>query len=94
MYGSFSSLMFLTGVLFNRFAETFDLNEPDPVAHKHTPYVVILIKMAEEWTKAHGGSLPSTREEKKEFKVWLVTILFVRFLWLSINVIYLWPWTF
>ncbi|XP_044466968.1 NEDD8-activating enzyme E1 regulatory subunit AXR1 isoform X2 [Mangifera indica] len=51
-----------------KFAETFDLNEPDPVAHKHTPYVVILIKMAEEWTKAHGGSLPSTREEKKEFK--------------------------
>ncbi|KAJ0051477.1 hypothetical protein Pint_02033 [Pistacia integerrima] len=51
-----------------KFAETFDLNVPDPVAHKHTPYVVILIKMAEEWTKAHGGSLPSTREEKKEFK--------------------------
>ncbi|KAI5565578.1 hypothetical protein BDE02_14G131500 [Populus trichocarpa] len=51
-----------------RFAETIDLNVTDPVAHKHTPYVVILVKIAEEWTKAHGGALPSTRDEKKEFK--------------------------
>lgn len=54
---------------YDRFAETIDLNAPDPVAHKHTPYVVILVKMAEEWAKSHGGSLPSSREEKKAFKV-------------------------
>ncbi|XP_021893761.1 NEDD8-activating enzyme E1 regulatory subunit AXR1-like isoform X2 [Carica papaya] len=51
-----------------RFADSIDLNVTDPIAHKHTPYVVILVKMAEEWTKNHSGSLPSTREEKKEFK--------------------------
>ncbi|KAJ6680451.1 NEDD8-ACTIVATING ENZYME E1 REGULATORY SUBUNIT [Salix purpurea] len=51
-----------------RFAETIDLNVTDPVAHKHTPYVVILVKIVEEWTKAHSGALPSTRDEKKEFK--------------------------
>jgi len=51
-----------------RFAETIDLNTPDPVVHKHTPYVVILVKMADEWAQTHGGRLPSTREEKKEFK--------------------------
>ncbi|KAK6134716.1 hypothetical protein DH2020_031542 [Rehmannia glutinosa] len=51
-----------------RFAETIDLDTPDPVVHKHTPYVIILIKMAEEWTKTHDGNLPSTREEKKVFK--------------------------
>jgi hypothetical protein len=51
------------------FAEGFDLNVQDPVAHKHIPYVVILVKMADEWSKSHGGRLPSTREEKKEFKV-------------------------
>ncbi|KAG5545562.1 hypothetical protein RHGRI_017908 [Rhododendron griersonianum] len=50
------------------FAETIDLNVPDPVVHKHTPYVVILVKMAAEWAQTHGGRLPSTREEKKEFK--------------------------
>ncbi|WJZ99313.1 hypothetical protein VitviT2T_017767 [Vitis vinifera] len=50
------------------FAETIDLNVSDPVVHKHTPYVVILVKMAEQWTKSHDGKLPSTREEKKEFK--------------------------
>ncbi|KAG5231962.1 auxin resistant family protein [Salix suchowensis] len=53
-----------------RFAETIDLNMTDPVAHKHTPYVVILVKIVEEWTKAHSGALPSTRDEKKEFKVY------------------------
>ncbi|KAG5047576.1 NEDD8-activating enzyme E1 regulatory subunit AXR1-like [Glycine soja] len=51
-----------------RFADDIDLNVQDPVAHKHIPYVVILVKMADEWAKSHGGRLPSTREEKKEFK--------------------------
>ncbi|XP_062153172.1 NEDD8-activating enzyme E1 regulatory subunit AXR1-like [Alnus glutinosa] len=51
-----------------RFAESIDLDAQDVVVHKHTPYVVILVKVAEQWTKSHGGSLPSTREEKKEFK--------------------------
>ncbi|KAJ8620915.1 hypothetical protein MRB53_029444 [Persea americana] len=51
-----------------QFSETIDLNVTDPVVHKHTPYVVILVKMAEEWAKTHSGCLPSTREEKKEFK--------------------------
>ncbi|KAK6242523.1 hypothetical protein SCA6_007912 [Theobroma cacao] len=50
------------------FAEAIDLNVQDLVAHKHIPYVVILVKMADEWIKSHGGSLPSTREEKREFK--------------------------
>ncbi|XP_050248017.1 NEDD8-activating enzyme E1 regulatory subunit AXR1-like isoform X1 [Quercus robur] len=50
------------------FAESIDIDAQDPVALKHTPYVVLLIKMAEQWVKSHGGSLPSTREEKKEFK--------------------------
>uniref|UniRef100_A0A7C9F6E0 NEDD8-activating enzyme E1 regulatory subunit n=1 Tax=Opuntia streptacantha TaxID=393608 RepID=A0A7C9F6E0_OPUST len=50
------------------FAESIDVNVSDPVAHKHIPYVVILLKMATEWAQNHGGALPSTREEKKEFK--------------------------
>ncbi|XP_010543012.1 PREDICTED: NEDD8-activating enzyme E1 regulatory subunit AXR1 isoform X2 [Tarenaya hassleriana] len=51
-----------------RFVETSDLNVPDPIVHKHIPYVVILVKLADEWAQTHGGNLPSTREEKKEFK--------------------------
>lgn len=50
------------------FTETIDLNVQDPVAHKHIPYVIILVKMAHEWAEGHGGALPSTREEKREFK--------------------------
>ncbi|XP_021774138.1 NEDD8-activating enzyme E1 regulatory subunit AXR1-like isoform X2 [Chenopodium quinoa] len=51
-----------------RFVESIDINVQDPVSHKHIPYVVILVKVAEEWAQSHGGALPSTREEKKEFK--------------------------
>ncbi|KAL9273000.1 NEDD8-activating enzyme E1 regulatory subunit AXR1-like protein, partial [Drosera capensis] len=51
-----------------RFADSIDLSTHDRVAHKHIPYVVILIKMAEEWAQSHNGSFPSTREEKKAFK--------------------------
>ncbi|GMJ13408.1 AUXIN RESISTANT 1 [Hibiscus trionum] len=50
------------------FAEAIDLNVQDPVAHKHIPYVVILVKMVDEWKTGHEGTLPSTREEKREFK--------------------------
>ncbi|KAI4334092.1 hypothetical protein L6164_018824 [Bauhinia variegata] len=61
-----------------RFAEGFDLNVQDPVVHKHIPYVVILVKMADEWAKSHGGRFPSTREEKKEFKELLKAGMFAQ----------------
>lgn len=51
-----------------KFANSIDLTVTDPVVHKHIPYVVILIKLAEKWAEAHGGCLPSTRQEKKDFK--------------------------
>ncbi|KAL0916902.1 hypothetical protein M5K25_014455 [Dendrobium thyrsiflorum] len=50
------------------FAKTMDLNVTDPVVHKHIPYIVILIHIAEKWADGHGGCLPITRQEKKEFK--------------------------
>ena len=76
---------------YDRFAESVDLKVPDPVAHKHTPYVVILVKMAEEWAKAHGGALPSTRDEKEEFKVYNLVYKSTSntvFLFLPVNGIY------
>ncbi|KAG6407002.1 hypothetical protein SASPL_129982 [Salvia splendens] len=51
-----------------RYAESIDLDTADPIAHKHIPYVIILIKMTEEWAKTHNGKLPSTRDEKRVFK--------------------------
>lgn len=52
-----------------RYANTFDLNVKDAVVHKHIPYIIILINIAEEWANSHGGNLPSTRQEKRDFKV-------------------------
>ncbi|KAI3783240.1 hypothetical protein L1987_42316 [Smallanthus sonchifolius] len=51
-----------------KFTENIDLDTSDTVVHKHIPYILILVKIAEEWAKSHGGRLPSSREEKKEFK--------------------------
>ncbi|KAK9070049.1 hypothetical protein SSX86_010448 [Deinandra increscens subsp. villosa] len=51
-----------------KFTENIDLDTSDPVVHKHIPYILILVKIAEEWAKNHGGRLPSSREDKKEFK--------------------------
>ncbi|KAK9151763.1 hypothetical protein Syun_010072 [Stephania yunnanensis] len=51
-----------------RFAESIDLNTTDPVVHKHIPYVVVLVKIADDWAQAHSGRFPSSREEKRAFK--------------------------
>lgn len=56
-------------LMFFRFAKSIDINDKDPVVHKHTPYIVILVRLAEKWADAHDGRLPSTRQEKNEFKV-------------------------
>nr|XP_029120897.1 NEDD8-activating enzyme E1 regulatory subunit AXR1 isoform X2 [Elaeis guineensis] len=55
-----------------QFAKTIDLSVTDPVVHKHTPYIVILVRLAEKWADAHDGCLPSTRQEKKEFKMKII----------------------
>lgn len=55
--------------MLRRFAKSIDINDKDPVVHKHTPYIVILVRLAEKWADAHDGNMPSTRQEKKEFKV-------------------------
>ncbi|RLN42555.1 NEDD8-activating enzyme E1 regulatory subunit-like isoform X1 [Panicum miliaceum] len=51
-----------------QFAKSIDISDKDPVVHKHTPYIVILVRLAEKWADSHDGNLPSTRQEKKEFK--------------------------
>lgn len=72
--GIYTSLLFYLKydnlyLITYRFSDTIDLSTADPVVHKHTPYVFILIKIADEWAKTHDGNLPSTRDEKKVFKV-------------------------
>ncbi|VAI24155.1 unnamed protein product [Triticum turgidum subsp. durum] len=51
-----------------QFAKSIDICDKDAVVHKHTPYIVILVGLAEKWADAHDGQLPSTRQEKREFK--------------------------
>lgn len=51
-----------------RFVDGFNISIEDPVVHKNIPYVVILIKLAEEWKHMHNGLPPVTRDEQKQFK--------------------------
>ncbi|XP_057869389.2 NEDD8-activating enzyme E1 regulatory subunit AXL isoform X2 [Cryptomeria japonica] len=50
-----------------RFVDGFNIHIEDPVIHKNIPYVVILVKLAEEWKHMHNGLLPVKREEQKQF---------------------------
>ncbi|KAI0759401.1 hypothetical protein BD413DRAFT_274780 [Trametes elegans] len=49
-------------------ARNLDLQNMDPTAHSHLPFVVILVRVVDEWRKSHDGKLPKTAAEKKEFK--------------------------
>ncbi|KAJ2923585.1 hypothetical protein H1R20_g13506, partial [Candolleomyces eurysporus] len=45
-----------------------DFENLDVTDHGHVPYVFILVRVLEEWKKAHDGNPPRTAAEKKEFK--------------------------
>ncbi|CDO73930.1 hypothetical protein BN946_scf185016.g87 [Trametes cinnabarina] len=49
-------------------ARGLDLQNMDPTTHGHIPFVVILVKLVDEWRQSHDGNLPKTAEEKREFK--------------------------
>ncbi|KAI0368507.1 hypothetical protein BV20DRAFT_969136 [Pilatotrama ljubarskyi] len=49
-------------------ARSLDLQNMDPTTHGHIPFVVILVRLVDEWRKSHDGNLPKTAAEKKEFK--------------------------
>ncbi|KZV83526.1 hypothetical protein EXIGLDRAFT_842890 [Exidia glandulosa HHB12029] len=49
-------------------AMSLDFANMDLVEFEHVPYVVILVRVLEEWKKAHGGQAPKTADERKAFK--------------------------
>lgn len=50
-----------------QYIDQFSFQELDSQAHGHVPFAVILLKIVQQWKKEFG-KLPSTREEKNEFK--------------------------
>lgn len=53
-------------IVLCRYVDEFDIDTPDNNIHKHIPFAVLLIKIAEDWKKAHDGKLPTN---VREFKV-------------------------
>ncbi|KAG6332127.1 hypothetical protein ID866_6964 [Astraeus odoratus] len=49
-------------------ALSIDFASLDPTEHGHIPYVVILVRVLEDWKKSHDGNLPKTSAERQEFK--------------------------
>ncbi|KAI0666364.1 hypothetical protein C8Q78DRAFT_1059113 [Trametes maxima] len=49
-------------------ARSIDWKSIDPTDHGHLPFVVILVRLVDEWRKSHDGNLPKTMAEKKDFK--------------------------
>jgi len=41
------------------YVDEFDIDTQDHNIHKHIPFAVLLIKIAEDWKNAHGGKLPA-----------------------------------
>ncbi|KAF9043093.1 hypothetical protein BJ165DRAFT_1348611 [Panaeolus papilionaceus] len=50
------------------YATTLDFENMDVTDHGHIPYVIILVRVLEDWKKSHNGLPPTTYAEKKEFK--------------------------
>ncbi|KAF9531366.1 hypothetical protein CPB83DRAFT_848913 [Crepidotus variabilis] len=51
-----------------KYATSLDFENMDVTDHGHVPFVIILVRVLEEWKKAHVGNPPSSYEDKKEFK--------------------------
>lgn len=49
-------------------ARELDLDNMDPTDHGHIPFVVILVRVVDDWRREHGGALPATSTEKQAFK--------------------------
>ncbi|KAI9102515.1 hypothetical protein DFS34DRAFT_647071 [Phlyctochytrium arcticum] len=51
------------------FSESYgELQTLDSMTHSHVPYPVILLKCLNDFKRSHQGSLPSTSEERAQFK--------------------------
>ncbi|KAF9235937.1 hypothetical protein BU15DRAFT_64390 [Melanogaster broomeanus] len=49
-------------------ALSLDFESMDPTEHGHIPYVVILVRVLEDWKQSHDGNPPKTYAERQEFK--------------------------
>jgi amyloid beta precursor protein binding protein 1 len=53
---------------FVQLAQSIDWDKLDNAQHGHVPYPLILWNVAREWKASHGGALPSSFQEKEEFR--------------------------
>jgi amyloid beta precursor protein binding protein 1 len=53
---------------FVQLAQSIDWDKLDDAQLGHVPYPLILWNVAREWKASHGGALPSSFQEKEEFR--------------------------
>lgn len=54
-----SGIYHLITLCFCSYVDEFDIDTEDNNIHKHIPFAVLLIKIAEDWKNAHDGKLPA-----------------------------------
>mmetsp|Transcript_27408 Transcript_27408/g.40468 ORF Transcript_27408/g.40468 Transcript_27408/m.40468 type:complete len:525 (-) Transcript_27408:121-1695(-) len=54
--------------MLEEYCNAVDLEALDDKEHGHVPYPVILYQLAKKWKHSHDGKLPSTFQEKQEFR--------------------------
>ena len=52
-----------------RYVDSVDISALDDFEYGHTPYVVFLIKAADEWRSTHEGQLPQTFVQNPNLKL-------------------------
>ncbi|CAO1636143.1 unnamed protein product [Sympodiomycopsis kandeliae] len=49
------------------YAQAYDVENQDAMAHSHIPFIVILLRALDSWKSQHGGSLPTPSSDRKPF---------------------------
>ncbi|BEJ17648.1 hypothetical protein CspHIS471_0610490 [Cutaneotrichosporon sp. HIS471] len=50
------------------YAHGLDLESMEMHVHSHIPWVVLLVRATSQWKESHNGNLPTSKEDKEEFK--------------------------
>lgn len=51
-----------------QYSQNLDFDALDPIDHGHVPYVILLVKVMQQWKQDHDGLPPQTHAEKVAFK--------------------------
>ncbi|CAO1635685.1 unnamed protein product [Parajaminaea phylloscopi] len=49
------------------YASSYDVADRDAMAHSHIPFIVIILRVLDEWRRSHDSTLPNPAKDRKPF---------------------------